>query len=81
MVPGPDHHGGEAKALMRAPSSRKPALQLVLAFVLLANALIFAAPVFAGQSIDAWEIGIVCLLGGLSAAFGIAGLKGLRSAG
>ena len=59
----------------------KPLLQVVLAVVLFANAGVFALPVFVGQALAPWEIGVVVILAGLGVAFGIAGLKGLRGAG
>jgi hypothetical protein len=61
--------------------TRKPLLQAILALVLFGNAAVFAMPAFVGQSLKGWEIGVVVILAALGVAFGIAGLKGLRSAG
>lgn len=65
---------------MTAPN-RKPALQVILALVLFANAAIFATPALAGESLAVWEMAVTAVLVGLGVVFGIAGLKGLRGAG
>jgi hypothetical protein len=54
---------------------------VVLAGVLLVNALIFAAPTFVGQPLQLWEMLVVAVMAGLAAVFGFVGLKGLRGAG